>query len=362
MNSYERMCAALTHQVPDTVPVAPFLGVHTAIMAGIPVGKYLTDENAMFEAQSIALEDYDQDAVLVNGDNYYIAEGFGVQTTHYENATPTFLKPAVDDVFHAECLQVPDPYRDGRMPVYLGALKQLAEKYKYKKFIRGCGTGPFSLASHLVGTEKFLNDVIDAVYLEDTDKFRCIRQLMEKSCEALLAFTIAELSCGADMVQCGDSLASLSVISPPIYEQIVLPYEKRFVQELQPYLKKYHAFTILHICGNTELLWPHYIEAGFDCTEIDYKCDIGKAKAALENQVAIQGNIDPSSVLLLGTPEKVRQTVETCIENAASHCGFILGSGCDIAPFTPKENMRMMVKTAREYGFDSSGMVQKCVG
>lgn len=351
MNSYERVRAVLEHKTPDTVPVAPFLGVHTAVVAGVPIGRYLCSAETMAQAQSYAADLYNQDAVLVNGDNYYIAEGFGTRATHYPNATPTFLAPAIDSVFDAGKLRIPDPSRDGRMPVYLDALAILARKYKGKKFIRGCGTGPFSLASHLVGTGKFLDDVIDAVYEDDQAKLRAIHALMEKSCDALTAFAIAELRHGADMVQCGDSLASLDVISPIIYERIVLQYEKRYIESIRPYLKKYGAFSILHVCGNTTRQWKHFREIGFNCIEIDYKCDISAAKAAFAGRSAILGNIDPSAVLLSAAAKEVYAVCSRCIEAAAPGGGFLLGSGCDVAPNTPPENMMAMVRAARAYRY-----------
>jgi uroporphyrinogen decarboxylase len=42
------------------------------------------------------------------------------------------------------------------MPIYLEAISRLAELTRGEVAVRAPGTGPFSLASHLMGTEQFL--------------------------------------------------------------------------------------------------------------------------------------------------------------------------------------------------------------
>ena len=110
----------------------------------------------MAEAQYRAWEIYGQDAVVAQSDNYYIAEGFGVKVEHYEDATPTFKAPAIEALAEVGRVRLPDPTRDGRMPVYLEAIQRLSEMTRGQVAVRAPGTGPFSLASHILGTERFL--------------------------------------------------------------------------------------------------------------------------------------------------------------------------------------------------------------
>ena len=80
----------------------------------------------MAEAQFQAWRIYGQDAVVAQSDNYYIAEGFGVEVEHYDDATPTLKTPAVRELADIGRLRVPDPWTDGRMPVYLEAIRRLS--------------------------------------------------------------------------------------------------------------------------------------------------------------------------------------------------------------------------------------------
>ena len=94
MTSLERLRCAARLQRPDVVPVAPYLGNHGARVAGVPLGQYCRSGKLMAEAQYAAWEIYRQDAVVPQSDNYYIAEGFGVEVEHYPDSTPTLRKPA----------------------------------------------------------------------------------------------------------------------------------------------------------------------------------------------------------------------------------------------------------------------------
>ena len=70
--------------------------------------------------------------------------------------------------------------------------------------------------------------------------------------------------------------------------------------------------------------------------------------AAANLQHVIRGNLDPSAVLLSGTPDQVyRKSVEV-IRAAGVGGGLILGSGCDVAPVTPFENLDAMMAAAKD--------------
>lgn len=55
----------------------------------------------MAEVQYRAWEIYEQDALVAQSDNYYIAEGFGIEDEHQSDSTPTLKSPLIhklDDV------------------------------------------------------------------------------------------------------------------------------------------------------------------------------------------------------------------------------------------------------------------------
>lgn len=348
MNSLQRVMTAVQLKEPDVVPVGPYMGNHGAKVSGTLISRYCTSGKTMALAQLNAWELYGQDILVAQSDNYYIAEGFGIKVETHEDSTPTLLEPVIHELNDVYSLKVPDPYKDGRMPVYLEAVDIIKKNVGGKAVVRGAGTGPFSLASHLLGTERFLMELIMADGEPDGEEAKALRHLLDLTSDALIAFGKAMLLAGADIVQAGDSLASIDVISPGMYKKWAYPYEKKFFDAMKNVeIDKEHA-TLLHICGNITPVLTDMADTGAGILELDYKVDLAEAKKMVGHRVCLMGNLNPSEVLLRGTPEIVAEEAQKCIHAAGKGGGYILGSGCELAYFTPLDNVKAMIETARK--------------
>lgn len=351
MTSRERFLTAARRGKPDRVPVTPYGGNFGATMAGVPLSVFSTNAEKMAAAQIYAWETLRHDVVVPQSDGYYIAEGFGCRIEQPYDRTPHLVQPAVPTLADVSKLKVPNPYRDGRMPVYLEAIERLRSHFGTEVAVRGTGTGPFSLASYLAGgTEYFLTEIAGAEADEDTDAQKRLFELMELSSNAVIAFLKAGLAAGSDVAQAGDSLASLSMISPAIYEKYVYPYECKLFSAINPIAHAQGAVTLLHICGDTRKILPLMAQTGADILEIDAKVNMGDARRLTAGRVALMGNLEPTSVLFQGTAEVVREAAMACMSACGAEDGaFLLGSGCEVVPKTPVENLRAMVTAARDY-------------
>jgi uroporphyrinogen decarboxylase len=148
---------------------------------------------------------------------------------------------------------------------------------------------------------------------------------------------------GAHMLSNGDSPAGPEMISPQMYRELALPYEKRIAEQAHatglPYL--------LHICGNTSPILHDLVESGADGIELDYKTDAQQAHDLLMDRICFVGNIDPSGVLALGTADQVRRATARLLAIFSDTPRFILNAGCAIPPNTPPQNLRAMIAAAR---------------
>lgn len=348
MTSLERMRCAARRQAADVVPVAPYLGNHGARVAGVPIGEYCRSGRLMAEAQYRAWQLYGQDAVVAQSDNYYIAEGFGVEVQHYPDSTPTLKTPAVRGLKDIDRLRVPDPHKHGRMPVYLEAIRRLAQMTRGEVAVRAPGTGPFSLASHLMGTEQFLIELALADRQPGGPAEQSLKRLMDLTTEALIAFARACLDAGAHLVQAGDSLASLDMISPAAYRKWAWPAERRFFETINPLAEHDGAATLLHICGNMTPVLESMAGTGAHILELDHKVNLKTAKERVGQRVCLMGNLDPVELLWRGTPSAVTLAARQALADAGEDGGFILGSGCEVPVAAPPENLRAMIQAARE--------------
>ena len=336
----------------DFVPAAPYIGNYGAALMKVPVSLYNTNGKLMAETQLRAYELHKLDAIVAQSDNYYIAEGFGVKINQPYNETPSVIKNAVDSLDDIDLLsKIPDPYKDGRMAVYIEAVSILKNELKDSVAVRGCGTGPFSLAGHLIGMENLIVEIALCESEDDENARQKIFKLMSITTEALIKFSLAMLQAGVDIVTCGDSAASPDLVPASYYLKYILPFEQRFFDAVNSECKKRGAVSLLHICGNTTSILPYMAKSGADILEIDHKVDIAFARDIVGDDICLMGNLDPVSVLLQGTPESVYEESVSCINKAGKNGRFILGSGCEVAPATPLENIIALKSAARDYKY-----------
>jgi len=81
---------------------------------------------------------------------------------------------------------------------------------------------------------------------------------------------------------------------------------------------------------------------------VDTKVDLVYARQLFGPKRCIMGNIDPTKLLPFGIPEEVSKQSLKVIEQAGKEGAFVLSGGCLILD-APPENVRAMVKIAREY-------------
>jgi uroporphyrinogen decarboxylase len=333
-------------QPPERVPVTPYAGNVAARLTGTPVDRYCSSLQHLVSAQLEAQRMIGHDMVVAQSDGYYMAEGFGLTTRQRDNDTPVPVGPLLDAVSDVSRLRTPDPLTDGRMPLYLEAVKALRREVGDRLAVRATGTGPFSLAGHLLGTEKFVMQLAVLEIEPDPAVEQAIKTLMSICTETTARFALRALEAGADVVQIGDSLASLDMISPTLYRRWALPHERMFFEQVRPAAEARGGLGLLHICGDTTEILPDMAATGAHILEVDWKVDLAGAACAVDRRVALMGNLDPSAVLLAASPEAVARSARSAIGAAAGESGgFLLGSGCEVAPDTPLQNLRAMAQS-----------------
>jgi uroporphyrinogen decarboxylase len=140
---------------------------------------------------------------------------------------------------------------------------------------------------------------------------------------------------------------------PSASAAIVLASSTCVVLKTSYAIGKLHAAGVpvsLHICGAATKILPLMADTGADILEIDQKVDIGSAKELVGNKANLMGNLDPTAVLFLGTPETIERAAKECIMKAGKGGGLILSSGCDVPMRTPFRNIEAMVRAAEKFG------------
>jgi uroporphyrinogen decarboxylase len=233
-------------------------------------------------------------------------------------------------------LRIPNPYRDGRLPVILEGIRRLKELCDGEIPVAGSVQAPFRHAAMLRGPENLMRDLFK--------NKEGVRGLMEVATESLIVWGIAVVHAGADIVWIPDPVASGDTVSPKVYENWVLPYAQRLVHAI----RKTGAKILMHVCGDTSDRLKTLASTGVDGLSLDSKVDFGSAREALGPDYLLMGNVEPTDPLTIGKPETVYEHSKNVIEQAGKEGHFFLSSGCIIPDEAPVENMEAMFRAGHE--------------
>ncbi len=330
MTSLELMNAVLRMEKGDRIPFCPAIYEHKGYLIGRTPSEICRNGDILVEGLVAEYERYRPDFLTVGIDVYNVeAEALGCKIVYFDDSPDV---PGVEDFPVKEPgdfdkLGIPDPTTDGRMPLYLDAAREIQNRFGSEVKVRGAITGPFSLASELVGAENFI--------VQTMQNPRFTVKLMEFTAKVAAEFGKAYVELGIDPI-IFDSRAMPPLCSPQIFQDIVAPIYKRI---LIPELKKAGAKHIpLIIGGDTTPILDAIINT--DATQIlcDFEGDIELfKKKALANKLPMRVNVDPR-LLHLGTVEKIQDFTMNILNKCWDHPGFILGTG--VAAYDcPPENI-----------------------
>jgi uroporphyrinogen-III decarboxylase len=103
----------------------------------------------------------------------------------------------------------------------------------------------------------------------------------------------------------------------------------------------------IHMCGPTDHLLPVMRGLPADVFELDFPVDLAEARSILGPDRVILGNVSTVKEMLKGTPDDVYAAAAEC--HRISGARHIVGTGCEVPPETPPENLRALVAYARDH-------------
>lgn len=335
MNGYDRVLAVSAGGMADRTPLMPITMMFAADRLGVPYGEYATDYRKLVDAQILTAERFGFDHVSVISDPACEACDCGAKIQFFADQPPAIdeTSPLLAEKTRLVSLKIPDP-AVGRMGNRVRGVELFRKKVGGQLFIEGWIEGPCAEAADLRGINHLMLDFFD------DEGF--VRDLFEFNIEMAAHFAQAQVNAGADIIGVGDAAASL--VGPQIYEEFVLPYERRLIERLHEMKTRVR----LHICGNIVRILPHIGTLGCDMIDVDSMVPLAEVRAAVGSDVVITGNINPVAALRNSTPAAIIADIREC-RDAASPL-YITAAGCEIPRDTPEENVRAMLTacTARD--------------
>ena len=327
-------CAA-----PRRVPLfLPAIYEHKACFIRSTPSAISRDATLLTRALLAEFEAIGPDALTVGVDVYNLeAEAVGCTVTFYEGDDTSIpgIKPGNhiihvgDDLTRAP---LPNPSKDGRMPVNIATVRQVRRELGDNFWLRGAISGPFSLAISLVGAE--------ALFLACLDQPEWVRSLLDYADGIIRVFSKAYIDAGAELIVF-DSQASPELLSPEMYEEFVLPVTQNFVQWAAG--QGVRDLPLI-IGGNTIPIAGLLAQTGANNLLCDFTADFDEwATVCREHGRALRRNISPR-LIEASTPDQIYDVAARELRRGRELPGFIMGTA--VIPFgTPTENI-LAVKRA----------------
>jgi uroporphyrinogen decarboxylase len=271
------------------------------------------------------------DAVIVFSDILIPAEAMG-QGLELTEAGPVLANP-VRDAAGVKALRNFDPEQETRF--LMDTLRLLGRELGPDVPLLGFAGAPWTLACYMVEgqTKKDFAAIKEMMYSQP----RVLRALLEKIAENTAAYLKAQIAAGATAVQLFDTWAG--ELSRKDYEEFALPATQFLISELQA-----GAAPVIYYSKATAHLLDGIVKTGADVLSVDWRIDLADARKRLGNRVALQGNVDPCT--LLGPEAGVREAAQHAVEKTGG-VGHILNLGHGILPNVPVENARAFVEAGQ---------------
>lgn len=194
----------------------------------------------------------------------------------------------------------------------------------------GFAGAPFTLASYLVEGGKSRNHMKTRNFMLNEPE--AWDRLMDLLVDLTIPYLEGQVEAGAEILQLFDSW--VGQLSPPLYEERVLPHTERIVEAVD-------GPPLIHFGTKTAGLLPLIEKLDVDVLGIDWRIDVATARNQLSDPPCLQGNLDPG--LLLNDFPSVKPYVDRILEQA-SPAGHVFNLGHGILPETQPEVVEKLVE------------------
>ena len=303
--------------IPPRVPFAPTIYEHAAKLLNVTPSRLARDPDLIVRGQLAAYEMYGHDLISVGVDIYNVeAEAMGCPVRYYEdNTLPSVNGVLIKDLSDLENLELPDPAKDGRMPVMIEACEALKAEIGDEVYVSAAIVGPFTLAAILRGYEDFLTDLMFE------EEFAAAQ--LKFAAEVGICYANALVKKGIG-VAINESWITPPLLSPNLLRDRVLEVEKYTISNI----KKAGAASVTLISGgNTTPIAEYLVQTGTSLLMADSQTDQKAYKLLCEKQnINLRASID-SKIVETGNEAEMESAAKKVIENCAANGRFIFGCG-----------------------------------
>jgi uroporphyrinogen decarboxylase len=273
------------------------------------------------------------DASIIFSDILVIPQAMGVNVEMKNNFGPYIECPIrkKSDVINLDIKNVEE-----KLNYVFEAIKMTKKELPKNIPLIGFSGSPWTILCYMVqgsGSKNF--DIAKKFCFENPE---LAKMLLSKITSITIDYLKKKVEAGADAIQIFDSWGG--VLSHTDYQFFSYPY----IEEITNALKKITP-VIIYPKGCWHSI-NAYSKIGASGLGIDWTCSARNARYLSNNNITLQGNLDPSR-LFSPKKELIKQTTQMLDEFGKDK--YIANLGHGILPNTPVDNVKVFVETVKNY-------------
>lgn len=273
------------------------------------------------------------DASIIFSDILVIPQAMGVNVEMKNNFGPYIECPIrkKSDVINLDIKNVEE-----KLNYVFEAIKMTKKELPKDIPLIGFAGSPWTILCYMVqgsGSKNF--DIAKKFCFENPE---LAKMLLSKITSITIDYLKKKVEAGADAIQIFDSWGG--VLSHTDYQFFSYPY----IEEITNALKKISP-VIIYPKGCWHSI-NAYSKIGASGLGIDWTCSARNARYLSNNNITLQGNLDPSR-LFSPKKELIKQTTQMLDEFGKDK--YIANLGHGILPNTPVDNVKVFVETVKNY-------------
>ena len=276
------------------------------------------------------------DTAILFSDILTVPDAMGLGLSFETGEGPVFSRP-VRDAAAISALPIPDPETELRY--VMDAVRTIKKALGDRCPLIGFAGSPWTLATYMVegrGGQEFAR--IKRMRFEDPS---LLDALLDKLVRATTEYLLAQAAAGADALMVFDTWGG--VLDHAGYRQFSLAPMQNIVAAIKA---QHPALPVILFTKNGGQQLEAMAATGCDALGLDWTTDIAQARRRVGEKVALQGNLDP--LTLLASPVAIRDEVARVLEGFGHGPGHVFNLGHGITPEVDPDHAAAMIEAVVE--------------
>lgn len=228
-------------------------------------------------------------------------------------------------------------------PYFFKTIDLVKEMVGDEVSIHGEAFSPLTYYMELFGYEQAL-----MTFIMDPGK---VHAILDRITVESIAWSVAQVERGVDALLISSAFVGGPFLSPKMYEEFVVPYERRVTDAV----KAAGAPVYTHTCGSISdrlELMAKTGTMGIDTMDPPPlgNTELADAKARVGDRMLLKGNMNPVVFLTAQTEEEIIEHATERIRDGMPGGGYILSTACSVSPRTQPWKLELLTPLAEKIG------------